>query len=100
MHAHPNHVHPRHKRKAIPAPYKPLAESVSPKSTRRQGMPMPSFVYRGAKRNLARYPSRAQVLKKARKMWDVSRQDFDRWRSSSGLLHWPDFMAWFQAAVA
>jgi hypothetical protein len=30
MHAHPNHVHPRHKRKAIPAPYRALHKPLVP----------------------------------------------------------------------
>jgi len=80
----PKHIHPRHKRLMPPSPRKALhAPPVAVPAG--QSHARPAWSYRGAQRNLARYPSRAMQLKRERLAICFTRREYDAYRAE---LRW------------
>jgi hypothetical protein len=82
MQVDPKHIHPRSKRLFPPSPPRPLHEPLKavPAGTSKA---RPAWNYRGARRNLARYPSRAMQLKRERLAIGFTRREYDKWRATA-----------------
>lgn len=76
MSTHPHHVHPRHKRTAAAAPYRPLFKPL--KLVKVSGA-RPAETYRAAKRNAHRSDAKWRKAKAERIAMGMTRSQRDRW---------------------